>query len=59
MFTFVLGRYVAVSLISTQTPSTGLRHPSSIHRIVDYAIGLEKRSANEQFFDDAEMAESL
>ena len=25
----------------------------------DYAIGLEKLSANEQFFDDAQMAVSL
>ena len=27
--------------------------------IVDYAIGLEKLSANEQFFDDAQTAVSL
>ena len=27
--------------------------------IADYAIGLEKLSANEQFFDDAETAVSL
>ena len=27
--------------------------------IVDYAIGFEKLSANEQFFDDAQMAVSL
>ena len=27
--------------------------------IVDYAIGLEKLSANEPFFDDVETAESL
>ena len=27
--------------------------------IVDYAIGLEKLAANEQFFDDAETAGSL
>ena len=27
--------------------------------IVDYAIGLEKLSVNEQFFDDAQIAVSL
>ena len=27
--------------------------------IADYAIGLEKLSANEEFFDDAQMAASL
>jgi len=27
--------------------------------LVDYTIGLEKLSANEQFFDDAQMAVSL
>ena len=27
--------------------------------IVDYAIGLQKLPANEQFFDDAQMAVSL
>ena len=35
----------------TQTPSTGLRHPSFNHcRIYGYAIGSRKLSANEQFF---------
>ena len=33
--------------------------PPSTTAIVDYAIGLKKLSANEQFFDDAQMAESL
>ena len=27
--------------------------------IADYAIGLDKLSANEQFFDDAQMAKSF
>ena len=43
----------------TQTPNTGLRHPSSNHLPVHYAIGLEKLSANEQFFDDAQTVVSL
>ena len=42
-----------------QTPSTGLRRPSSNYCIVDYAIGLENLSANEQFLDDAQTAASL
>ena len=32
---------------------------SSTTAIADYAIGLEKLSANEQFFDDAQTAVSL
>ena len=48
----------AVLRLLRQTPSTGIRHPSTT-AIVDYAIGLEKLSANEQFFDDAQTAVSL
>ena len=45
----------------TQAPSTGLRHWSFVitTAIFDYAIGLEKLSANEQVFDDAQKAVSL
>ena len=42
-----------------QTPSTGLRRPSSNYCIVDYATGLEKLSANDKFLDDAQTAASL
>ena len=44
------------SLISTQTPSTGLRHPSFNHCRIkfSYAIGPRKLSANEQFFVGAQ-----
>ena len=34
----------------SQTPSTGLRHPSFKHCVFSYAIGSRKLSANEQFF---------
>ena len=42
-----------------QTPSTGLDILPPTIAIVDYAIGLEKLSANEQFGDDAQTAISL
>ena len=45
--------------ISLQTPSTGLRQPSSNPAIVGYAICLENLSAIEQFFDDTQTAVSL
>ena len=47
------------SLEEGQTQSTGLRLHSPTTAIVDYAIGLEKLSANEQFFDDTQMAASF
>ena len=45
------------SHISTQTPSTGLRHPSTA--VFSYAIGSRKLSANEQFFVGAQTVVSL
>ena len=45
--------------IEGQTPSRGLRHPSFNHCHSDYPVGLEKLSAYEQFFDDAQTAVSL
>ena len=42
-----------------QSPSNGLRRLSSNYCIANYAIGLEKLSANEQFLDDAQTAASL
>ena len=41
-----------------QTPSTGLRHPSTT-AIFSYAIGPRKLSANEQFFVGAQTVVSL
>ena len=46
------------SHISNQTPSTGLRHPSTT-AVFSYAIGSRKLSANEQFFVSAQTAVSL
>jgi len=42
-----------------QTPSTGLRHPSSTTAIFSYTIGSRKLSANEQFFVGAQTAVNL
>ena len=45
---------------SSQTPSTGVRHPSFNHcRIYSYAIGSRKLSANEQSFVGAQTVVSL
>ena len=43
----------------SQTPSTGLRHPSFNHCLFSYAIGSRKLSTNEQFFVGAQTVESL
>ena len=43
----------------SQTPSTGLRHPSFNHCLFSYAIGSRKLSTNEQFFGGAQTVESL
>ena len=45
------------SHISTQTPSTGLRHPSTA--VFSYATGSRKLSSNEQFFVGAQTVVSL
>ena len=42
-----------------QTPSAGLRHPSFNHCHCWLHHSREKLSADEQFFDDAQMAVSL
>ena len=49
MFTCVLGRYVTFKLQALVYDI----HPPTRTAIVDYAIGLEKLPAYEQFFDDA------
>ena len=41
-----------------QTPSTGLRHPSTT-AVFSYATGSKKLSANEQFFVGAQTVVSL
>ena len=43
----------------TETPSTGLRHPSFNTAVFSYAIGSRKLSANEQFFVGAQTLVSL
>ena len=43
---------------ATQTPSTGLRHPSTT-AVFSYVIGYRKLSANEQFFVGAQTVVSL
>ena len=42
----------------TQTPSTGLRHPSTTAEF-SYAVGSRKLSANEQFFVGTQTVVSL
>ena len=42
-----------------QTPSTGLRHPSSAHHHEWFRRSLEKRSTNGQFFDDGQTRVNL
>ena len=45
--------------ISTQTPSTGLRHPAFNTAVFSYNIGPRKLSANEQFFVGTQTVVSL
>ena len=49
---------VGWKLCRQQTPSTGLRHPSTT-AVFSYAIGSRKLSANEQFFAGAQTVVSL
>ena len=46
------------SRVARQTPSTGLRHPSTT-AVFSYAIGSRKLSANEQFFVGAQKVAGL
>ena len=56
-WSFRLETEVGMSGVKLQALPYNILPPTTA--LVDYAVGLEKLSANEQFFDDAQMAVSF